>query len=189
MQGFALQADGNLYPWSHACAEAIFPALQSVVDTEPRPDLVLWFAGWDAVDRELGGRRIRLTGANGRVVIPREVRRAAALLTANGARLMILAVPEPVPGSEMVLPGFSEPGRVRTLNRLYRRAAATADDRVAVLDLAAIVCPDGRCPERVAGIELRPDGSHFGDEGANYVGNKLADVILSCWRDPATCRS
>ncbi len=189
LRGVTVQADGRPYPWSRACAKAIFPALRTVVKTEPRPDLVLWFASWDAVDRDLGGRRVRLADSRGRVVLGGEVKRAAALLTAQGARLMILTVPSPVPGTATVLPGLDEARRVRALNAIYRDAGPTRDGRVSILDLAAIVCPDGRCPAQVANVELRPDGSHFGPDGAKYVGAKLTDAMLECWRDPETCRS
>ena len=189
LRGVTVQADGRPYPWSRGCAKAIFPALRAVVKTEPRPDLVVWFASWDAVDRDLSGRRIRLADGHGRVVLAGEIERAAALLTAEGARLMILTVPSPVPGTSTVLPGLDEARRVKALNALYRRAGPTADGRVSVVDLTSIVCPDGRCPPRVAGVELRPDGSHFGADGAKYVGTKLTDVMLACWRDPHTCRS
>ncbi len=189
LRGVTVQADGRPYPWSRACAKAIFPALRTVVKTEPRPDLVVWFASWDAVDRDLDGRRVRIADDRDRVVLNGEVKRAAALLTAKGARLMILTVPSPVPGTATVLPGLDEAGRVRALNALYRDAGPTGDGRVSILDLTAIVCPDRRCPAQVAGVELRPDGSHFGPDGAKYVGAKLADAMLACWRDPTTCRS
>ena len=123
----------------------------------------------------------------GRVVLSKEVRRAAALLTAHGARRIILTVPPPVPGSAAVLPGLDEAARVRELNNLYRRSGPTRDGRVSVFDLSTIVCPTGRCPAHVGGIELRPDGSHFGIEGGRYVGTKLTDAVLACWKDPTAC--
>ena len=123
----------------------------------------------------------------GRVVLSREVKRTAALLTARGARLVILTVPQPVAGSVAVLPGLDEAARVRELNRLYQRSGPTADGRVSIFNLGSIVCPGGRCPRRVRGIELRPDGAHFGTTGSAYVGRQLADAILTCWKTPATC--
>ncbi len=182
-----LAGDARPYPWSQGCADAITPALRTVVDTEPRPDLVIWLASWDAVDRSLDGRTVKLGTRDGDAVLRREVERASALLTAKGARLIILTVPRPVPGSETVLPGLDEDSRVRNLNALYERAAPTTDGRVAVLDLGAIVCPDGHCPARIDGVTVRPDGSHFGTEGATFVGRVLADRILGCWHEPGSC--
>jgi Predicted acyltransferases len=187
LRGVTVQSTGRPYPWSRACAKAIPPALRTVVDTPPRPDLVLWLSTWDAVDRDLGGHRIELGTPGGDPVLSREIRHTAALLTAKGARLVILAVPSPVPGSAAALPGLDEASRIRRINRLYRRSAPTADGRISVFDLGPIVCPNGHCPARVKGIELRPDGAHFSVKGSQYVGTLLTDAILTCWRDPTTC--
>ncbi|MGZ6897550.1 MAG: acyltransferase family protein [Acidimicrobiia bacterium] len=188
IRGVTVQGDGRPYPWSRACDQAITPALRAMVRNEPRPDLVLWLSTWDGVDRLLGGRRVRVDSRSGKVVLTREIRRAADLLTAEGARVMILTVPSPVPGTPTVLPGLDEAGRIRAINALYRRAAPTAAGEVRVLDLATIVCPGGRCPEHVDGVTLRPDGSHFGVEGAQVVGRAVANAALACWRDPNRCR-
>ncbi|MEO6467735.1 MAG: acyltransferase family protein, partial [Acidimicrobiia bacterium] len=187
LRGVTVAANGRPYPWSRPCAKAIPPALRTVVDTAPRPDLVLWLSTWDAVDRELGGRRVELGSTAGRLVLSSEVKRTAALLTARGARLVILTIPRPVAGSLAVLPGLDEAARVRELNRLYQRSGPTADGRVSIFDLGSIVCPDGRCPRRVQGIELRPDGAHFGTKGSAYVGRQLAAAVLTCWKTPAKC--
>ena len=37
-------------------------------------------------------------------------------------------------------------------------------------------------------IELRPDGSHFGPVGAQYVGAHVSQAILECWRNALACR-
>ena len=189
LRGVTVQKDGRPYPWSRACNSAIQPALAKIMNTPPRPDLVLWLDTWDAVDRDLGGRRVEIGTQAGRVVLGEEVQRAAALLTANGARLIILTVPTPVSGSAAVLPGLDEAARVRQLNDLYRRSGPTRDGRVSVFDLSTIVCPGGRCSAHVGGIELRPDGSHFGIEGARYVGTRLTDAVLNCWKQPTACGS
>ncbi|MEP6625308.1 MAG: acyltransferase family protein [Acidimicrobiia bacterium] len=187
LRGVTVGDDGTPYPWSHGCASAMQPALRAVVGASPAPDLVIWLSTWDAVDRDLGGHRVKIGTPSGRVVLSREVRQAADLLTRHGARLVILTVPAPVPGTAAALPGLDEASRIARLNDLYRRAGPTRDGRVSVFDLQSIVCPDGRCPVRVAGIELRPDGSHFGPEGSQYVGRKLTDAVLRCWRTPTTC--
>jgi hypothetical protein len=57
-----------------------------------------------------------------------------------------------------------------------------------VLDLDRLVCPNGKCSQIVNGVDLRPDGSHFGTEGARVVGEQLSNVVLACWKDPASCR-
>jgi hypothetical protein len=55
------------------------------------------------------------------------------------------------------------------------------------VDLDPLVCPNGTCSRIVEGVELRPDGSHFGRKGAELVGKELTTVLLACWKDPTTC--
>ncbi|MBK5288814.1 MAG: acyltransferase [Acidimicrobiia bacterium] len=187
LRGVTVRTDGRPYPWSRDCDTAIAPALRTVVTTEPRPDLVIWLSTWDAVDRILGGRRVALGTPEGDARLRTEVERAAGLLSSHGARLIILTVPKPVPGSASVLPGLDEAGRIRNLNALYESAAAATDGRISIIDLAGIVCPDGKCATKVHGVELRPDGSHFSKRGSAVVGQQLTDAVLACWRDPAAC--
>jgi peptidoglycan/LPS O-acetylase OafA/YrhL len=188
LRGVTLQDDGRPYRWSRECDREIPPALRKVVATAPAPDLVLWLSTWDAVDREVDGERVVVGTKQGNVAIAKEIRNAADLLTAHGARLMIVGVANPVPGSVSRLPGLDDASRVRAINALYRRAGPTPDARVRVVDLDSIVCPNGTCSQVVDGVELRPDGTHFGTRGAKVVGRQLRDVILACWKDPTTCR-
>jgi peptidoglycan/LPS O-acetylase OafA/YrhL len=187
LRGVTLQDDGRPYQWSRSCDKAITPALRTVVATDPKPDLVLWLSTWDGVDRIFHGKHVKLGTRAGDAVLAGEIRHAANLLTAHGARLMILSVADPVPGSETPLPGLDQAKRVKQINALYRRAAPTADGRVRVVDLDPLVCPNGKCSQVVDGVELRPDGSHFGPEGAAVVGRQLRRVLLDCWHDPTTC--
>ena len=188
LRGVTLQEDGRPYNWSRACNREITPALRRVVATDPKPDLVLWLSTWDAVDRELHGEHVAIGTEHGNAVLAREIRHAARLLTAHGARLVILSVADPVPGSTTPLPGLDQESRVRAIKQLYKKAAPTADGRVRVVDLDPLVCPHGTCSQIVDGVELRPDGSHFGPEGARVVGKELSTVLLACWHDPTTCR-
>jgi peptidoglycan/LPS O-acetylase OafA/YrhL len=187
LRGVTLQENGQPYQWSRACNRAITPALKKVVATDPKPDLVLWLSTWDAVDRTLHGHHVSVGTKRGDAALAAEIRHAAKLLTAHGARLVILSVADPVPGSKSPLPGLDQESRVREIKALYRRAAPTPDGRVRVVDLDPLVCPHGRCSQIVDGVELRPDGSHFGEDGARVIGKQLASVLLACWHDPTTC--
>ena len=188
LRGVTLQEDGRPFNWSRACDREITPALRRVVATDPKPDLVLWLSTWDAVDREFHGEHVAIGTKHGDAVVAKEIRHQAALLTAQGARLVILSVANPVPGSQTPLPGLDQESRVRRIKALYRRAAPTADGRVRVVDLDPFVCPHGACTQVVDGVVLRVDGSHFSREGAEVVGKELTRVLLDCWRDPTTCR-
>ncbi len=187
LRGVTVRPDGRPYPWSRECDRAIAPALRTVVSTDPKPDLVIWLSTWDAVDRILGGRRVALGTPDGDARLRTEVDRAARLLSRHGARLIILPVPDPVPGSDSVLPGLDEAGRIANLNALYRSAAAATDGRIEILDLPELVCPGGQCAAEVDGVELRPDGSHFSKAGSKAIGRRLTTELLACWRDPTRC--
>ncbi len=48
-----------------------------------------------------------------------------------------------------------------------------------MVDLASFVCPPGeRCLEEVDGTDLRPDGLHFQEEGAELVNRWLVPRAL-----------
>ncbi|MDQ1477078.1 MAG: hypothetical protein QOE62_2307, partial [Actinomycetota bacterium] len=60
-------------------------------------------------------------------------------------------------------------GYVR-LNALLRRFRARHPDQVTLVDLAAMLCPQGPpCPERVDGLQARPDGRHFTPRAATWA--------------------
>jgi hypothetical protein len=188
LRGVTLQSNGLPFNWSRACNREITPALRTVVATDPKPDLVLWLSTWDSVDRQFQGEHVAIGTKHGDAVIAKEIRHQADLLTANGARLVILSVADPVPGSQTPLPGLDQESRVRRIKALYRSAAPTADGRVRVVDLDPFVCPHGKCTQVVDGVVLRVDGSHFSRAGAEVVGKQLSATILACWHDPTTCR-
>ena len=70
--------------------------------------------------------------------------------------------------------------RALHLNDLFRQYAAAHPDRVAVLDLAALVCPAGPpCPTEVEGVTLRPvDGGHFAGDGPAWVAPRVLDRLV-----------
>jgi len=99
---------------------------------------------------------------------------------AGGARLVLLTVPPNATGP--MRPTIDETATKRTLhfNGLLRQYAAAHPDRVAVLDLAAIVCPTGPpCPTEVDGVTLRPDdGGHFAGDGPAWVAPRVLDRLM-----------
>jgi hypothetical protein len=188
LRGVTLQDDGRPFAWSRACDREITPALRTVVATDPKPDLVLWLSTWDAVDREFQGEHVALGTKHGDAVLAKEIRHQAALLTAQGARLVILSVANPVPGSQTPLPGLDQERGAGKNPPPPRGGAPPPHGRVRVVDLDPFVCPHGACTQVVDGVVLRADGSHFSREGSEVVGKELSKVLLDCWHDPTTCR-
>jgi hypothetical protein len=67
--------------------------------------------------------------------------------------------------------------RVRHLNRLYQKIAATQGCRVSIVDTRLCVCPDDRFAEKIDGIEIRDDGVHFTTAGADRLARYLLAPI------------
>ena len=90
--------------------------------------------------------------------------RARAILTANGARLVILATPCFSPTTrelgEFGEAAGADPARVQWLNDVWRRYAADRPD-VSILDLEAHTCPGGNYAATIDGVTMRTDGVHF----------------------------
>jgi lysophospholipase L1-like esterase len=62
-------------------------------------------------------------------------------------------------------------------NRVRRRAAD--EHGVAIVDLAAWICPEGSCRREIGGRVLRLDGIHFSLESAPLVSNWILDQLES----------
>jgi hypothetical protein len=60
-------------------------------------------------------------------------------------------------------------------------AVAARDGIAEVVDLAGLVCPEGRCVSDHDGVLVRPDGLHFNAKGEPWVGRWLWEQLL----DPA----
>jgi hypothetical protein len=64
------------------------------------------------------------------------------------------------------------------LSEVYRQFAREHPTDVVVADLAGLVCPQGpRCPERLDGVVLRPDSTHYETEGAVWTAPRLLDLM------------
>lgn len=68
--------------------------------------------------------------------------------------------------------------REREVASFYRRWADPHDD-VTTVDLGALVCPDGTCPEEADDLGWRWDGRHYTRAGAVAVADWLTPVVLA----------
>ncbi len=69
--------------------------------------------------------------------------------------------------------------RLACHQRAIDEVAAAHPDRVAVIDLAGWLCPDGECTEVIDGVELRPDGLHYTEQGARPVARWVLDQVAA----------
>lgn len=149
---------------------------------EFHPQVVLVYAGgWDLVDRQLPGWK------SARGVGDQEYDRwlrarfeaVVELLSSRGTRVVWLT-------ALCVRPGFIgsvgpfDPERVRLLNEtILKPLAAARPDRMALVDLFTPVCPHGAFTNTLDGIEdLRPDGIHFSDAGADWIAGWLGPRLV-----------
>ena len=112
---------------------------------KPQVSLLL-IGGWEVFDRELHGRTLRVGTAPMEAELRTKLDEAKRILTADGARLVILTTPCFSPTTRE-LGAFGEqaradPARVRWLNDVWRRYAADHPE-VTLLDLDAHACPGG----------------------------------------------
>jgi hypothetical protein len=182
-----LRRNGEFVPWAPNCARntADYQA-QNVAQYQPQ--VVLWLSSWEAANHLYDGVRLDFRTPEGDAALLADFEESRQRLTAEGATLVLLTLPQQAEQSEL---GAADPLLVRLyphLNKLFRQFAAEHADTVKVVDLAEIVCPGGApCPEVVGGVKLRPrDGRHFEGDGPAWVSKRLLDALLEAFGAPAT---
>ena len=143
-------------------------------------DVVTWLSTWETANRIVDGRGYEFGTPEGDAVLLGLIDESVQQLTAGGARLVFLTMPPNTTGPERPTIDPVADQRALHLDELLRTYARAHADRVAVLDLAAIVCPTGPpCPTEVEGVTLRPeDGGHFGGDGPAWVAPRILDRLL-----------
>ena len=180
LEGDPAGDDGSVYPATAACSDAI-PRNQRDAVARTGPDLVVALSSWEAATRNLDGVWYPFATPESDRMILDLYRRAVDRLTAGGARVALVRVPDPVPSDRgPVDPEQLE--RIRHMNELIDSVAADDPIRVSVVHLDEIVCPGtGDCPTEVDGLELRGrDGAHFAEPAtAAWVAERLAERIVT----------
>jgi peptidoglycan/LPS O-acetylase OafA/YrhL len=176
--GEPLDLAGVPFKWSADCEQAI-PKFHAARLAQLRPDMVLWLSGWDRTERLLNGQRVSPRTIQGREVFMGLIDEAATRLTSTGARLVMLTVAPAAPTDEYPDPPKDE-GLVQ-MNRLIRDYARQHADRVALVDLDRMLCPEGQpCPRSVEGVEPRyRDGHHFEEDTAPWIAGKLMPEVVA----------
>jgi len=163
-----------------ACHEQL--AADAAAVQKDRPNLALLLTGgWDVFDRDVGGRRLKARTPEMEQALDQALDQVRTTVTAGGAKFVILTTPCFSP-TRRVLGEFGEgdradPARVQFLNDVWRRYAVAHPD-VTVLDLDARVCPNGQYAATVDGTDMRTDGVHFTEAGAQQVWKWLGPELL-----------
>ena len=178
LRGFP--ADENLqpYPVSQPCDRAV--PEQHTVTAASGADVITWLSTWETSNRVVDGTGYVFGTPEADAKLLELIDESAQQLMAGGARLVFVTMPPTTTGE--IRPVVEEAANVRAahLNGLLARYAAEHADRVGIVDLGSIVCPDGPpCPTTIDGIVLRPeDGGHFDAAGAAWVAPRLLDRLV-----------
>ncbi|UDY37149.1 acyltransferase family protein [Dermatobacter hominis] len=176
--GDPADAQGNVLSITTACNTAI-PDIQRRAVREVRPDLVVVLSTWETGDRVVDGRWYQVGTPETDALLRRLYGESVQRLTAGGARVLLLTIPDIVDGAtKQADPDVNR--RAALVNPLLTDLGATVPG-VDTLGFDRIVCPTTPCPTHVEGIELRPrDGRHFDEApGRAFVTQRLADQIAA----------
>ena len=163
--GFPTDEQGRVSEMTRPCDDAI-PRRQLETVAEVEPDLVVAMSSWEMTNREVDGVWYPFGSPESDEVLLGLFDETVNRLTATGAKVALVLMPEVVEGREQAV-GPEEVERGRHLNELLEQVAQRNPGRVTTIDLASRVCPQEPCPTVVDGMELRGlDGRHFDDPAA-----------------------
>jgi hypothetical protein len=178
LEGDPADPEGRPLEMTASCGAAV-PKTQREVINRVRPDLVVAFSSWEVRDRSLNGQWAPWGTAESDNRILDLYHRTIDRLTARGARVALVTVPDPI-DSRIGPVDDDLRQRHRHLNELLAEVARRDPGRVTLVRLDDIVCPTDPCPAEVDGVPLRPkDGTHFDDPAAaTLVADRLAERIM-----------
>ena len=179
LTGDPADAEGRPIEITAACGAAI-PRNQTDVVSRIGPDLVVVLSSWEVRDRIVDNTWHPYFSAQSDDVILSLYREMTDRLSATGARVALVTLPDPVDSSlgpvdaDMVR-------RHRHLNELLAEVARRDPGRVSLVRMDDIVCPADPCPDAVDGVVLRPrDGTHYDDPAAaRLVARGLVPRLLA----------
>ena len=146
------------------------------------PELVVVLtAGWDQTPRKLPEwtRARDLKDPIFDEWLRTEFAEASARLASGGAHVAWLTAP-----CVLALKGpkyLADPATTLHFNQsILAPFAAANQDHVTLVDLQALVCPDGKFTDTLGAVEnARPDGVHFSDAGANWIAARVGPQLVA----------
>jgi peptidoglycan/LPS O-acetylase OafA/YrhL len=170
-EGRYYEMDGTSNRVAEACnpgapPSAQWPALLRDWLVRYRPKVVVLLAGrWEVFDRtDLAGQVTDITNPSYARYVQGQLQRYVSIASSGGAEVVLMTAPYYDSGEQpdgRPLPQ-DDPVRVRDYNQLVRRVASADPSVVSLVDLNAIVSPEGRFTTTVGAVTVRaPDGVHF----------------------------
>jgi hypothetical protein len=143
------------------------------------PDLVVFSeALWETYDHRVDGRLVPFGSAEGDALYLATLERLRTVVTARGARLVLLSAPMYASTEGEYGAEASDYWRYQHLNALQARFAREHPADVSTVDLGGHVCTDVMCHEPLpTGGRLRGDGVHFTPEAAAWIAPWLTQQL------------
>jgi hypothetical protein len=154
--------------------------------TQYHPNVVVLLAGrWEIVDRVYNGAWTNILVPSFAAYVQQQLEAASNMFTATGANVVFLTAPC---SNEQNQPNGqpwpeNDPARLAAYNDLLRKVAAEYPRTDSVVDLNALVCPNGVYTPDYKGVTIRePDGIHFTDEAGIALAPAILPPILAAGR-------
>jgi peptidoglycan/LPS O-acetylase OafA/YrhL len=133
-----------------------------------QPDVAIVMIGpWEVMDHRIDGVDVRYPSPEWTDAVRTGIAEAVGLAGGSNAPVALLTLPCMQPNGDDGTTARSDPARVATFNELLRGVAV--ERGAAVLELGAVLCPDGEPIESTTGTRVRFDGVHLTPEGADLV--------------------
>jgi SGNH domain (fused to AT3 domains) len=185
---FQVDAEGKPFWWSSRCSDG-FAEMQSKAMNDFSPEVVVWYSNRERQTFRVKGRDL-VSGTPEFVrVRDADLERAYHRFAARGARIaIVLPVPRSpstegycglAPDDAICLTDEDYHASFASLRAAFRRLADRHPDRVSLVNVDDILCPNGRdCPVLMSdGQAVRPDGIHFSESGAAWFSPLLIDRL------------
>ncbi len=185
--GFALPG-GQIDTSSSECED--WTAYWQLRSAEHPPDVVLiQFGAWEVYDHLVDGETVESGTPEMEQLIREGLDAGIGALLAVTPNVRFALVGAPCMRERDARLGGSEserndPERVAWVNEVFEGYAEDLGERATYLDLGELLCPGGEFREQIDGVEIRPDGSHYGNGTQTVVWTWLADRILPFARTP-----
>ncbi len=169
--------NGEVRPASDTCADWENEWRRTVEFWDPAVS-ILQTGAWEIFDREIDGEWVEFGTPEYDAVLRPVLQRAVDALSSQGAPVVVLTTP-PFLRDDGTTTDWTQNETARTdhFNDLLRQLAADNPDTVHLIDLGAELCPENQCREEIDGADVRPDGLHFGADGALVVARWLAPQV------------
>jgi peptidoglycan/LPS O-acetylase OafA/YrhL len=136
------------------------------------PDVaVIELNRWELMDRRYQGRYQHVGEPTYDAYLAAQLETAIGIAGSRGAAVVLLtaAYTHRAERPDGGLYPEDQPARVDAWNALLGAVAARHPDRVTVLDLNPLVCPDGKFTWRIDGMKVRSDGLHYTPDAVQKI--------------------